>query len=229
MPWKATTYVYSVIGLGTALLIEGSHRWDCPDWTRFLAYLAFALFAATLKVRLPGMPGTFSLSVFVVLVGMVDLTYPEAVFIATSSNLVQCLWRAERRPSGLQVLFNLANSTICVAVCSVVEQSLLQDIGRDNLPVQLALLATIFFPLNTLFVSGIIAILQHKDVATVWQMWFLWSFPYYLVGAALAGMAVETGRAYGWHSSLVLLPLMIFVYVYYKMFVGRHTARQDAA
>jgi hypothetical protein len=53
----------------------------------------------------------------------------------------------------------------------------------------------------------------------VWRQCYLWSFPYYLAGAAIAGLVVTTGQTVGWAMSLLILPIMYLVYVFYGMFV----------
>jgi hypothetical protein len=55
----------------------------------------------------------------------------------------------------------------------------------------------------------------------VWQQCYLWSFPYYLAGAAVAGRVMVSSRNVGWASSLLILPIMYLVYVFYGMCVER--------
>ncbi len=223
-PQKATIYVLSVTALGAATLVEGLYHWTCPDVRRFLAYLLVAMIGAALKVRLPRMPGTFSLSFLVVLMSIVELTYPEALVIGAVSTLVQCLWKAHPRPTAAQLLFNTANFTTSIAVCCVVVQSVASRALQNNLAAELVLVTCIFFVLNTLFVSGIISIIEGQDILAIWQRWFVWSFPYYLIGATVASLAVISGRVYGWGSSLMLLLVMVMVYGYYRIWMRHQSA-----
>src|SRR5260370_40497404 len=174
MPHRAKIYVYSIIGIGAAAFLGGLYTWSCPDWRRFLAYLSLAMLAGALKVRLPRMPGTFSLGYLVVLMSIADLTFSQALVIGAVTTLVQCLWKSDPKPSAAQVLFNVGNVAICVTVCYTLTQSGLLNVLRDNLAAQLGLITCIYFALSTLLLSGIIAILNGEKVPAVWQGWFLW-------------------------------------------------------
>lgn len=74
-----------------------------------------------------------------------------------------------------------------------------------------------------------LSLLQGKSLFGVWQQCYLWSFPYYLVGAPIAGLAVATNRSAGWVMSLSILPLMGLVYVFYRICVGRMGERSVVA
>ena len=52
-------------------------------------------------------------------------------------------------------------------------------------PVLLMLVAFIYFLANTLPVSIIIALTENKSFRRIWSECYFWSFPYYLVGAAV--------------------------------------------
>src|ERR1700756_3382664 len=60
MQWKAKIYIGSVIALGMASLALASWTMDHP--IRFLAILVTGILASGLKVSLPGILGTMSLS-----------------------------------------------------------------------------------------------------------------------------------------------------------------------
>jgi len=223
VPHKATTYIYSVMVIGLAVLLEGLHDWSYPDWRRFLIYICLTMLGAALKVRLPGMEGTFSLGFLFVLASMLDLKYSETIILGVVAAVVQCLWKSSPRPTSTQVLFNIANYMVTISVCSVVLQLPPMAAFKDNVTAELAVLTSVFFLVNTLLVSGIIAILEDKDTWAVWRVWFMWSFPYYVIGSTIAGLAVATGRAHGRGASLVFLPMILFLYAYYRIYMERHS------
>jgi hypothetical protein len=59
-----------------------------------------------------------------------------------------------------------------------------------------------------------LALVDSKPLASVWQRCYFWSFPYYLVGAAAAGIMTAT---VAWAPSLLVLPLVGLVFVCYRM------------
>lgn len=217
MPRRATEYIYSVIGIGVAVLLEGLRDWNCADWRRFLAYLGLAMLGSALKVRMPGMPGTCSLSYLFVLMATIDLSYSESLAIAAVAAAVQCLWQAKPRPSIEQVLFNVAVFMICIAVYSVVIG--VPFLGPMRIPTKVVVFTVIFFAVNTLFVSGIISILQSQGVRTIWRAWFAWFFLYYLAGSVLAGAMILVSHAYGWTASLNLLPAVFVLHFCYRRYM----------
>jgi Ca2+/Na+ antiporter len=70
-------------------------------------------------------------------------------------------------------------------------------------------------------ISGVLCLVEGKPLAKIWQQCFLWTFPYYLVGSAIAGLVSVSNRAVGWEVSLLILPLMYLVYLFYRLYLGR--------
>jgi len=59
-------------------------------------------------------------------------------------------------------------------------------------------LATCFyFTSNTPLVSGVLALVETKPLLSVWKQCYLWSFPYYLIGASIAGLVVLCANTMG--------------------------------
>ena len=77
--------------------------------------LAVALPASALKVFLPGVTGTMSVSYVFVLLGMLDFSYPETVLLSCLAMVVQSVWRTKYHPKLLQLAFNLASTAIAVS------------------------------------------------------------------------------------------------------------------
>jgi len=48
----------------------------------------------------------------------------------------------------------------------------------------------------------------------------MWSFPFYLVGTALTAAVIASDQSAGWRLSLLALPLMYLVYVYYRDYLS---------
>ncbi len=80
----------------------------------------------------------------------------------------------------------------------------------------------IYFLSNTGMVSLVLALIEKQSVAKVWRQCYLWSFPYYLIGAGIAGAVTLSSRTVGWQTSaLLILPLMYLVYSYYRLYLSR--------
>src|SRR5580692_6892750 len=103
-PAKAFIGFFTVIGL-----LDLIHLVAAPVHVlsaQFLCYFVLALISSGLKVTLPGVTGTMSVSYLFILLGLVDLGLPEAEMLGLGSALVQIYWHAKKRPPAYQVLFN---------------------------------------------------------------------------------------------------------------------------
>jgi hypothetical protein len=79
----------------------------------------------------------------------------------------------------------------------------------------------VYVVLNTGLVSLVISLADECSLKEVWPSCYEWTFPYFLVGAAVAGLASAAGHATNWGVTLLVVPVMYFVYVYYKMHIVR--------
>jgi len=66
---------------------------------------------------------------------------------------------------------------------------------------------------------------DRKPLGSIWQLCYFWSLPYYLVGAATAGLMTAISRVADWPSSLLVLPLLTLVYFSYRAHLLRASAR----
>ena len=90
-----------------------------------------------------------------------------------------------------------------------------------------AVVAPLYFFVNTGLVAGAIALSTRERIARIWQRNFLWSAPSYLAGAALAAIATATWER-GWFGWLALLALPLYlVFRSYHTVVARLREEQD--
>lgn len=220
MSGRAKLFVAMTVVSGGALIASCLARPNLAQPDAYLTFSLLALFASALKVRLPGITGTISMNFLFILVAVAVFSFSETVLLAAAAGLVQCFWKAKRRPSTVQVSFNVA--TLAIGSGFTYRMSHLLAGGSGvNLAVLLVLACCLYFTANTLMVSGVLSLVQKKPLFQVWRQCYLWSFAYYLVGAEIAGLVVVTNRNMGWASSLMVMPLMFLVYVFYKILVER--------
>ena len=228
MPTKAKIYIGVIVVLGFALLAAGlllQPRF--PDVSRYLSYLLLALLASTLKVRLPGITGTISVNFLFILIGIADFTLSETLALGGAAILLQCVWRTKSRPRFIQVVFNIAALTISIAAAYQVSHFTVALSRADSLSALLVLAACTFFLSNTLLISGVLCLMEGKPLKKIWQQCYLWTFPYYLVGSAIAGLVTVSSRAIGWEAGLLVLPLMYLVYTFYRLYLQRVAPEPD--
>jgi putative nucleotidyltransferase with HDIG domain len=204
----ASFHVAANIALGVAVMLWAVLNWHSHDPLRSLAFIATALLASTLKVRLPGVTGTASVLALFVLIGIVNLSLSEAVAIGALSMLAQCTWRTKVRPKPVQVAFSVSSFATAIYLTSVVYT---YTRGRMLEPLSLGLLTLTFFATNTFPVAGIISLTEGKRFLTVWSG-YRWLLPCYAVGASLAWLVGTFPRAVQWELPVICLPLVYLVH-----------------
>src|SRR5579863_416991 len=212
---------------GTAVLVYAFLHWQSADLTRFLCYLAVAILASGLKVQLPGIDGTMSVNFLFILMGVMELSLPETLVIGCTATLVQSIWHARKRLDPIKVLFNVAGMMANASALTYITYHWLSGRFGSNKPILLMVAALVFFFANTLPISVVIALTEGKSSRKVWSECYFWSFPYYLVGAAAVGLVGIVNRSAGWETSLLVLPLIYWVYRSYRLYLGRLEAEKE--
>jgi putative nucleotidyltransferase with HDIG domain len=85
----------------------------------------------------------------------------------------------------------------------------------------LGLAAVTYFAANTGSIAAVIALTEGKSLRSLWVECYFWSFPYYLVGAAFAGMIGWFNREFGWETSLLIVPIIYLIYRSYRLYLGK--------
>lgn len=229
MPKAARFFIALVILTGFSILLLGLYHWQSSDLARYGCYFLLAVLTSGLNLTLPGVTGTLSLSFLFILFGVVEMNFQETLLLGASLTLVQCLWNKPRKPRVSQILFNVASITIAIAVTEAAcLAARLSARPQDTAPLLLVAGGTFFFA-NSIAVSLIISLTEAKPWRQVWRECYFWSFPYYLAGAAIAGLASVVSRYAGWQTSLLVIPLVYLVYRSYRSYLGRLEAEKRHA
>jgi len=225
----AVTFIFTQLIGGLPLLPYAIYRWQSDDLFRYVCFLVVALAASLLKVRLPGIKATMSANFLFILVGIIDLSYSETMFMGCFAGLVQMLWRAHPRPRPIQWLFTLANLALSITAAEMVFHSRLAATIGFRWPLLMAAAATTYFAFNTISVSGIIAMTEGRNPVHVWKECYLWAFPYYLLGALIACGVSVVNRLLGWQVALLVFPIVYWIYRSYQTYLSRLDAQKKHA
>ena len=128
----------------------------------------------------------------------------------------------------MHVLFNEGSIALAICVAFVAFRSPLARALGSSLPVMLILAAVSYFVCNTFPVACIISLTEKKSLYATWKNCYFWSFPYYLVGAALVCVITLINRNVGWQFSLLVLPVCYVIYRSYHLYPGAATDREIA-
>ncbi len=226
---KAHAFISFTILTGLAVLASGLLQGQWNDLPQYSCYLLLALLASGMKVGLPGVTGTMSVIFLFILIGLRELSYAQTLLIGFVGTVIQCYWHAKTRPKLVQVLFNVGSMATAVGASHFVYNSRLAGLVDSHLSLRLVVAGSVFFLMNTIPVACVISLTEHKPVRKIWSECYFWSFPYYLVGAAIAGLMSFIDRYAGWQSSLLVLPVIYLIFRSYRLYLGRLEAEKRHA
>ena len=225
----ARAFIAAMALAGCSCFVIALFYWQANDYVKFACYLIAALLASPLKVILPGVEGTLSVNFLFTLLGILELGLPETLLIVLASTLGQAYWRRKQRVKLVQFLFNWSQLTVSSAVAYGVYKLVAVYVLHAAGPLALVAAAITHFGCNTAAMSTIIGLTEDKPVPKVWTDTYLWSFPYYMVGAAVAGLVHFLNAHIGWQSSLLVLPPIYLMYRSYRLYLGKlETEKQHA-
>jgi len=215
----AKLFISLTILAGTAILVYGGIHQSSNNIAEFICYLGIAILASRLKVSLPGITGTLSVNFLFILIGVLELSFTETLILGAVAMLAQCLY--PERPNAIQVTFNICAGAVSTALAYLVFHHPLANVLIDSSPILLGLSATVYFVANAGSIATVISLTERRPLTRILVDCYFWSFPYYLVGAGVAGCIVWLNRAFNWETSLLLVPVVYLIYRSYRLYLGK--------
>jgi putative nucleotidyltransferase with HDIG domain len=217
----ARAFIVGMALAGAFCFVLAFLHWQSNDPVKFACYLTAALLASSLKVTLPGLDATLSVNFLFTLLGILELGMPETLLIVLASTLGQAYLRRRHQVKLVQFVFNWSQLTVSSTVAYGAYALVVTRILHAPGPLALLVAAIIHFGCNTAAMSTIIGLTEDKPIPKVWNESYLWSFPYYMVGAAVAGLMHFLNGHIGWQSSLLILPPVYLMYRSYRLYLGK--------
>jgi putative nucleotidyltransferase with HDIG domain len=203
-------------------------HWQTSDPVKFVCYLIAALLASSFKVGMPGIEGTLSVNFLFTLLGILELSLPETLAIGIASTLAQFYWKPAKQLRHVQIVFNLSQVTLSSAAAYASYRFVVAHVLHAPGPLALLVSAIVHFGCNSAAISVIIGLTGDTPIAKVWSD-NLWIIPYYMGGAAVAGLVHFLNGHIGWQSSLLVLPPIYLMYRSYRLYLGKlETEKQHA-
>jgi hypothetical protein len=215
----AKLFVALTIATGMATLLVAAIRPSSKNIAEFICYLGVAILASRLRVTLPGITGTLSVNFLFILVAIVELSYPEAMTLGAVSMLAQTLY--PNRPSAIQLTFNVCAGSLSTALAYLVYHNPVADKFVDGRPLILCVAASAYFVANAGCIAAVISLSEGKPLRRILTDCYLWSFPYYLVGAGIAAVIGWFDQEFNWETSLLFVPAIYIIYRSYRLYLGK--------
>jgi len=219
MPALGKIFIAAVVLGGTATLLYGAIHQSSKNIAEFICYLGIAILASRLKVTLPGITGTLSVNFLFILLGVLELSFSETLILGAVSILAQTLY--PERPNALQVSFNVCAGAMATALTYVVYDHPWTNLVVSSRPLLLGVAASVYFLANAGSIATMIAITERRPLGKILVDCYFWSFPYYLVGAGIAGTIGWLDRVFNWESSLLMVPVVYLIYRSYRLYLGK--------
>jgi diguanylate cyclase (GGDEF)-like protein/putative nucleotidyltransferase with HDIG domain len=221
MSLKARLYIYAVILAGLTVIGFGTTSWHSKNPTMLVIYLIITIVSSGLKVSLPGVTGTMSVWFLFIMIGFTELSLAETLALGCSAALVQCFWHAKNRPRPVQVMFNLAAVALATFCGFATYHAAVWSRLGVHFPLPLGIAAIVLFVVNTGPVALVIALTEKKSARTVWKECYFWCFPYYLLGASMAGLFSFMTHYFGWEVVLMTIPLIVVMFRTYATYLAK--------
>lgn len=221
LPIRAKAFITVTVVSGAALLSMTCLHWHCNDPIKFGCYLLIALLSSTMKVKLPGIDSTMSVTFLFVLLGMLELSLPEALVIGCAASLLQSLWNTKSRPQLVKVTFNTLSVTANSVWLTFFAYQSAVRLFNGSMALSVLTAGFAYFITNTVPVSAIIALVAKNSMYRTWKETYFWGLPYNLAGAALVGAIHYCNRYVGWQNSILIVPVMYMIYRSFKLYLSR--------
>jgi putative nucleotidyltransferase with HDIG domain len=217
----ARAYIAGMALAGAACFAFAFLHWRSNDPVKFVCYMLAVLLASSLKVTLPDQDATLSLNFLFTLLGIQELGLPETLLIVLASTLGQAFLRRKHSVKLVHFVFNWAQLTVSSTLAYGAYVLVVARVLHAPGPVALLAAAITHFGCNTVAMSTVIGLTENKPIPKVWNDSCLWSFPYFMVGAAVAGLVHFLNGHIGWQSSLLILPPIYLMYRSYRLYLGK--------
>jgi len=227
---EARVYITVVVLCGAGLLGVALTHLNLQRPVLFGLLMVLAVVASSAKIDLPlgRSQSNLSFSHAVNFWSLFALGPAPTVCIASASAWAQCRLKASEQNPLHRVAFSVASLAVTVAAAGIPSMVLLPgDGGAAALLQAVAVVAPLYFLVNTGLVAGAIALSTRQPAVGIWRRNFLWSAPSYLAGGALAAVATMATER-GWFGWLALLPVPLYlVFRSYHTVVARLREEQD--
>jgi diguanylate cyclase (GGDEF)-like protein len=232
LPASARFFVSAVCAAGAAVIgaslpvVLGPHR------LLVVALALAAVPASMMKASFPQGVSTLTICLLLDYLTLLTIGPQAAVLVAAVGAWGQCTFRTRRRSPTHQMLFSIS----CLACATLAGGLVFSALGGrpgawepSTMIVPFAATATVFFIVNSWLVAIAIGLASCQSSIRIWNDKFLWGWPSYLLGAAVAGAACSSIIHGGvWLAAFLAIPLVLTVRNLHAYFERFHESLTDS-
>jgi hypothetical protein len=196
-------------------------HWHSDRSAEVWCYLLIAVCPPRMKVKLPGMESTMSVTFLFVLLGVLELSLAETLVIGCMLGVgAELSGKQALRPERCKVVFNVVGHTQTPSACLTSPITHRRGFSRTASPLLLLVTSVLTF-LQYRALAIVIALVEKRSLRD-------------LGGNLLLGPTLQSGRRrfggarisfcnryIGWQNALLILPIMYGIYRSYHLYLGR--------
>ncbi|MBI1745974.1 MAG: HAMP domain-containing histidine kinase [Acidobacteria bacterium] len=185
---------------------------------------------AGIKISLPNITGTISMSFAFVLTTMVLLGPKEATVVAALCALMQSLFKRQGKLVWYQLLFSISTLIISAYSSGIFYAMAQRYFGRADMQsmlISLIIATLVYFFVDTIMISGAIGLSTNQGILSIWHKNFMWTAPCFFVGFTVSALLSLYIQQMGIAVILLSMPPLVLIYFSYKVYLGRiHDGQQ---
>ncbi len=166
-----------------------------------------------------GVSGSVPVSFFFVILGVMELSLAETMIIGASSAGVTSLLAPENRKVR-KIALNVANAMTAI-LCTYFAFGYAARFTSNSIPLMLIVSAMAYFVVSTVPMAAVTALSEKRPFRRTWTEGYMWSFPYYVIGAGISGGVSSLNVYIGWQTSLLIFPVVYWIYRSYFGYLER--------
>ncbi|MGJ5816895.1 diguanylate cyclase domain-containing protein [Paludibaculum fermentans] len=217
MTKKAKVYQSLILLLGLALAVRQSLISPGGNDRLFLSYFALTIVTSLMRLGVPTAAGTISIGFIFILASLAQLSMGQTITIGITGTIIHYLRDTKARINWLSLSFQTAVVVLGIEAAHLAFDRIMQLLPNSGVAAALPLAGTILFLVTAFPLAATTAMKEGELLRRVWHNRFLWSLPYYLAGAALAGLLTAVVQLPLWQTAVIIVPLLLLVYRAYGL------------
>lgn len=215
-PW--TGHLRSLVILTGIAVVAGSiFIWSSQDLLKYVTFVVVSVLVAGARIASPSGSLRLAMSLPIVLFGIADFTFSEAVTMAAVSGLLPALWRQRNNAEPyaiFEAMLTIAGTAIGASLFSFLDAGL-----HPVLRLLIAMLA--IFVVETTIRVAIFAADNELPFAKLWWSEVCWALPYSAGAAMLAWGMTTMSASLGWATVISSGPAVYLIFRAYRLYVQR--------
>ncbi|MEJ5366951.1 MAG: diguanylate cyclase [Bryobacteraceae bacterium] len=183
----------------------------------YLIYLALTALSSFFQIGLPAASGSIPLGFIFVLASLPELPVKETLAIGLAGAGIHSLRQPDPRRNLLGTIFEMSVWVLGIGAAHTAFQQMVRMVPAAGVAGALPLASIVLFLVTAFPLAAATSLQEREALRRVWKNRFLWSLPYYMAGAAVAGLLLTLPKISFWYSALIIAPVALLVYYAYRL------------